>query len=154
VLDPRCPSAGDGGLELQRYLAETPGGRPIVFISGHATENEQTWAMMRGAVAFLRKPFSDQSLLEALDKATARRRVGFDTKTSRAQVCPLCHESARMPAILDRRDLRGPTVEMIKTLNHKWAEQDGLCERVLEVLCRSRASCRFFEKSGWAPRNE
>jgi CheY-like chemotaxis protein len=37
-------------------------GRPIVFISGHATESEQTSAMMRGAAAFLHKPFSDESL--------------------------------------------------------------------------------------------
>ena len=69
ILDVRLPAMG--GLELQRYLAERQPGRPVVFISGHATENEQTAAIKRGAVAFLRKPFSDKALLEAVRKAIA-----------------------------------------------------------------------------------
>ena len=63
ILDVRLP--GMGGLELQRRLAEM-GHPPIVFISGHATEKDQTWATRAGAVAFLRKPFSDDSLLNAV----------------------------------------------------------------------------------------
>ena len=70
ILDLRMP--GMGGLELQRRLAEMQRGRPIVFISGHATENEQTSTMMRGAVAFLRKPFSDESLLKEIRESIAR----------------------------------------------------------------------------------
>ena len=71
ILDVRLQ--GMGGLELQRRLAEM--GRehpPIVFISGHATEKEQTWAATRGAVAFLRKPFSDELLLNAVRDSVAR----------------------------------------------------------------------------------
>jgi FixJ family two-component response regulator len=71
ILDVRLH--GMGGLELQRRLAEM--GRehpPIVFISGHATEKEQIWASTRGAVAFLRKPFSDESLLNAVRDSVAR----------------------------------------------------------------------------------
>lgn len=79
ILDVRMP--GMGGLELQRHLAEMQPGRPIVFISGHASENEQTSAMMRGAVAFLRKPFSDESLLKAISESIARGRAGFDQAT-------------------------------------------------------------------------
>src|ERR1700728_4815653 len=59
ILDVRLQ--GMGGLDLQRRLAEM--GRehpPVVFISGHAREKEQAWAATRGAVAFLRKPFSDE----------------------------------------------------------------------------------------------
>jgi FixJ family two-component response regulator len=52
ILDVRLPAMS--GLELQRYLVETEHARPIVFISGHATENEQAWAMMKGAAVFLR----------------------------------------------------------------------------------------------------
>jgi FixJ family two-component response regulator len=78
ILDVRLN--GMGGLELQRRLAEL--GRehpPIVFISGHATEKEQTWAAAKGAVAFLRKPFSDESLLKAVGDSVARMRPGSRT---------------------------------------------------------------------------
>jgi FixJ family two-component response regulator len=79
ILDVRLP--GMGGLELQRYLAEKQRPRSIILISGHATENEETWAMMKGAVAFLRKPFSDESLLNAVRESLARGRSGFEPET-------------------------------------------------------------------------
>lgn len=69
ILDVRLPAMS--GLELQRYLADQQPDRPIVFISGKATENERTWASLKGAVAFLTKPFSAQSLLQAVHKAVA-----------------------------------------------------------------------------------
>ena len=74
ILDVRLD--GMGGLELQRRLTEM--GRehpPIVFISGHATEKEQAWAATAGAVAFLRKPFSDELLLKAVRDSVARARA-------------------------------------------------------------------------------
>ena len=63
ILDLRLP--GMSGLELQRKLSEMSH-PPIVFISGHAAEKDQRWAMQKGAIAFLRKPFSDEALLEAV----------------------------------------------------------------------------------------
>jgi len=74
ILDVRLN--GMGGLELQRRLTEL--GRehpPIVFISGHATEKDQAWATRAGAVAFLRKPFSDESLMNAVRESVARTRA-------------------------------------------------------------------------------
>ena len=73
ILDVRLPAMD--GMGLQRYLSDHQPARPIIFISGHATENEQTWATMRGAVAFLRKPFSDELLLKAVGEAIARSRA-------------------------------------------------------------------------------
>jgi FixJ family two-component response regulator len=70
ILDVRLP--GMSGLELQRRLAEVQRERSVVFISGHATGNEQKLALMTGAVAFLRKPFDDESLLEAVRESIAR----------------------------------------------------------------------------------
>ena len=133
ILDVRLP--GMGGLELQRHLTEMQVGRPIVFISGHATESEQASAMMRGAVAFLHKPFSDESLLKAIRESIARGRAGLDLdpEMPRNQVCPLCHDSARVAEIPGRlmreHDDHASTVEMIKALNPEWAEQNGLCQR-------------------------
>ena len=69
ILDVRLQ--GMSGLELQRHLEEVQRERSVVFISGHATGNEQTWALMSGAVDFLRKPFSDKALLEAVREAIA-----------------------------------------------------------------------------------
>jgi FixJ family two-component response regulator len=134
ILDVRLPAMG--GLELQRYLAESQREQPIVFISGHASENEQTWAMMRGAVAFLRKPFTDDMLLNAIRQSIARGRAGLrlDSEMPRDEICPLCHELAPLSKIPGRflhehDDLRAPAVEMIKTLNPEWGGQDGLCHR-------------------------
>ena len=111
-------------------------GSSLVINSGHASENEQTGAMMSGAVAFLNKPFSDESLLKAVREPIARGRASFDLRPEMPgdQVCPLCHDSARVAEIPGRlmrehADLHASTVEMIKTLNAEWVEQDGLCQR-------------------------
>jgi FixJ family two-component response regulator len=135
ILDVRLPAMG--GLELQRYLADQQPARPIVFISGQATENEQTWAMMKGAVAFLPKPFSDESLLHAVRLAVARESGRFDADRPPNKVCPLCRESAQVAAvpshlIVDHIDLRMPAVRMIQTLNPTWSENEGLCYRCWE----------------------
>jgi CheY-like chemotaxis protein len=134
ILDVRLP--GMGGLELQRYLAERKCECPIIFISGHATENEQTWATMRGAVAFLRKPFSDQSLLNAVRKSIARGCDGLGRRAEMPwnQVCPLCHESAPVAGVLGRfmhewDALHASTVEVVKARNPEWGEQHGVCEQ-------------------------
>jgi len=75
ILDVRLP--GMGGLELQRRLSELePGRPPIVFISGHATDKDETWATLEGAVAFLRKPFSDDALLGAVEESIKRGSAG------------------------------------------------------------------------------
>ena len=133
ILDVRLP--GMGGLELQRRLTEMePGRPPIVFISGHATEKDQTWATRSGAVAFLHKPFSDESLLNAVRESIDRGRALAGAGTRRKQVCPLCHDVAElggMPHGLEHEDehLRGTAVEVIKTVIPGWKEEDGLCER-------------------------
>jgi CheY-like chemotaxis protein len=134
ILDVRLP--GMGGLELQRHLAGKEPGRGVVFVSGHATENEETWSMMRGAVAFLRKPFSDESLLNAVGAGIARRRGGLkkNDRNQRSLACPLCHEPfplAELPGHIhcEGTSIRDYTIEMIKKLNPKWVEADGSCER-------------------------
>ena len=71
ILDLRLP--GMSGLDLQRKLSEMTH-PPIVFISGHAADKDQRWAMQKGAIAFLRKPFSDEALLDAVQECIARGR--------------------------------------------------------------------------------
>ncbi|MBV8098203.1 MAG: response regulator [Verrucomicrobia bacterium] len=71
ILDLRMP--GIDGLELQRNLASANKQVPIIFISARATEHERTEAIAGGAVDFLRKPFSEEELFNAIQRALGQR---------------------------------------------------------------------------------
>jgi FixJ family two-component response regulator len=71
ILDVRMP--GMQGLELQRRLAVVRDHPPIVFITGHGDHDVSAEALRNGAVALLRKPFSQESLLDAVRSALASR---------------------------------------------------------------------------------
>jgi FixJ family two-component response regulator len=64
IVDVRMP--GMNGLELQRQLAADGSRVPIIFITAHGDEIARAQALRAGAVAFLRKPFSEQALLDAV----------------------------------------------------------------------------------------
>lgn len=74
VVDVRLP--GLSGLNLQRELSERKIDIPIVFVTGHGDIPMTVQAMKAGAVEFLTKPFRDQDLLEAIEHATERDRLG------------------------------------------------------------------------------
>lgn len=67
VLDVRMP--GMTGLELQQRLAATQPGLPVVLITAYASDALRRQALAAGASAFLRKPFEDCELLEAVTRA-------------------------------------------------------------------------------------
>lgn len=73
VLDVRMP--GLSGMDLQRDLAAADLRIPIVFITGHGDVRMSVEAMKAGAVEFLTKPFRDQELLDAVQKAIELDRV-------------------------------------------------------------------------------
>lgn len=70
ILDVSMP--GIGGLELQQRLAAANVHTPIVFITANADQDVSAEALRDGAVAFLRKPFNQESLLGALRSALAQ----------------------------------------------------------------------------------
>jgi FixJ family two-component response regulator len=70
ILDVRLP--GLSGLDLQRELSETESPIPIVFITGHGDVPMSVQAMKAGAVDFLMKPFRDEQLLDAVERAIER----------------------------------------------------------------------------------
>jgi FixJ family two-component response regulator len=70
ILDLRMP--GVDGLELQRNLESANQRIPIIFVSGQASEDERKQAIAGGAVDFLRKPFSEDALLKAIQAALNR----------------------------------------------------------------------------------
>lgn len=65
ILDIRMP--GLNGLGLQAQLAVLNYKLPIIFITAFDNPQDRKRAMDAGAVAFLRKPLSDQALLDALE---------------------------------------------------------------------------------------
>jgi FixJ family two-component response regulator len=69
ILDLRMP--GMGGLELQRRLAAEKVGTPIIFITAQGEQEVFAALLKGGAVAVLRKPFEQESLLGALRSALA-----------------------------------------------------------------------------------
>ncbi len=70
ILDLRMP--GMNGLELQRRLAQNRNGIPVIFLSAHASEEDERAALQAGAVQFLRKPISKEALLSAIRDALKR----------------------------------------------------------------------------------
>jgi len=69
ILDIAMP--GMSGPDLQRELAQRHQKVPIIFITAHADQSVIPRLIEQGAVACLRKPFSDTALREALDAALA-----------------------------------------------------------------------------------
>ena len=67
VLDVRMPEIG--GLELQRRLTVNNHRIPIIFITAYDTDDICSQAFRAGAAGFLGKPFSQQSLLQAVRSA-------------------------------------------------------------------------------------
>ena len=73
VLDVRLP--GRTGLELQQMLADQGFSIPIIFVTGQGDIRMSVQAMKAGAVEFLTKPFKDQDLLGAIERAIAGDRA-------------------------------------------------------------------------------
>jgi two-component system, LuxR family, response regulator FixJ len=72
VLDIRMP--GISGLDLQEQLAARHSDLPVVVVTGHGDDEVRQRALENGAIAILDKPFDDQSLLDAVERAMTRGR--------------------------------------------------------------------------------
>lgn len=65
VLDVQMP--GLNGLEIQRRLGASA--IPVIFITAHDEAGVREQALAAGAAAYLRKPFNDEVLIEAVRTA-------------------------------------------------------------------------------------
>jgi FixJ family two-component response regulator len=84
VLDVRLP--GLSGLDLQRELAANDIQLPIIFITGYGDIPMSVTAMKAGALEFLTKPFRDQDLLDAIQKALERDRGAWRQRMETAEL--------------------------------------------------------------------
>ena len=74
IADIQMP--GMSGLDLQRELAKTRPGLPIVFITAFPEERIRQQAMAGGAAGLLAKPYDGEMLIECIEKALARKPRG------------------------------------------------------------------------------
>jgi signal transduction histidine kinase len=93
VLDVHLP--GLSGLDLQKRMAEIAMEIPTIFISGHADIPMSVHAMKAGATEFLIKPFRDQDLIDAIQRAIQRDQAG------RRRVTKLTEASEALRRCLD-----------------------------------------------------
>jgi FixJ family two-component response regulator len=71
ILDVFMPSIG--GFELQRRLVARNFRIPIIFITSFDSDDVRLQALQAGAVGFLGKPFSQESLFQAVRSALANQ---------------------------------------------------------------------------------
>jgi len=69
---------GMNGLEVQRALNEKGARIPVIIMSAQRDEDVVRRALDQGALDFLRKPFSDDDLLNLVDQATSSGSAGPD----------------------------------------------------------------------------
>ena len=105
LLDIRMPRMS--GLELQRRLHTQPV-LPIVFMTGHGDVDQAVQALRGGAVDFLQKPFREQALLDALNRA-----VALSVQAQRQQA-----RQAQALEVLQRLSPRERDVARLLTLGH------------------------------------
>lgn len=67
VLDVQMP--GLNGLQVQEQLARNGHRIPIIFITAHDDAGVRDQALTAGALAFVRKPFNDELLIQTLNLA-------------------------------------------------------------------------------------
>ena len=67
ILDIRLP--GMDGFELQEHLAERGAEYSVIFITAHDNHEWRERGKKAGAVAYLSKPFPEQTLLDAIHLA-------------------------------------------------------------------------------------
>jgi FixJ family two-component response regulator len=74
IVDVRMPRIS--GLELQQQLNRGNCFIPLIFITAHGDDETRTQALRAGAVGFLDKPFSGETLLSAIQAALQSSREG------------------------------------------------------------------------------
>ena len=63
---------GVSGIEVRHRLVEAGISLPVIYITANDSQAIRAAAMKSGCIAYLQKPFLAKSLIEPIEKATAR----------------------------------------------------------------------------------
>ena len=124
VLDMSMP--GIDGLDLQRKLDEAGIPLPIIFITGHGTIPASVQAIKAGAIDFLTKPVSQDTLLRAVDAAIEKDRL------TRLRAAELARIRERLSA-LTPREREVLTYVVAGRVNKQIAAVLGTVEKTIKV---------------------
>jgi FixJ family two-component response regulator len=117
---------GLSGLDLQELLLDNGLDVPVVFISGRADVPASVRAMKGGAIDFLEKPFSEETLFGAVRSALDRDRERRASEAERADL------SARL-ATLSPREREVFDLVVAGRLNKQAAAELGILEGTIKV---------------------
>lgn len=104
VVDIRMP--GMSGLDLQAALAGHPAAMPVIIITGHGDIAAARQAFKAAAIDFLEKPFDDDALVEAIERAFAGSAEGRDDLAWPIQASLSAREREVMRHVVDGLDNR------------------------------------------------
>ena len=124
LTDVRMP--GLGGLELQARLLARGWQVPVVVITGHGDVPTAVQALKDGALDFLEKPFDDEQLLDAVQRALA---AGRALRTSQATT----EAAARRLATLTPREREVLDGLVAGHASKQIAQDLGASPRTIEV---------------------
>ncbi len=150
LLDVRMPHVS--GLDLHDALLARQVDIPIVYMSGHADVALAVQAMQKGAVTFLEKPFDDESLSTALERAfttapMARRAEPTATDSGQgADQDEAQREYFKRERSLTPRELEVLTLVSHGIYNKVIADRIGLSVKTVE-LYRARGLAKMRVRS-------
>lgn len=91
LVDMRMP--GLGGEEVLRRLQRLDSSVPVIVVTAHGTISGAVSAVRDGAFEYITKPFRNELLVNAVQRAVARRRVNhIDTAGVRAAIAAMMGE--------------------------------------------------------------
>ena len=104
VVDIRMP--GMSGLELQAALAGHPAALPVIIITGHGDIAAARQAFKAAAIDFLEKPFDDDALVQAIERAVGEAAGRRDAPAWPVQASLSAREREVMQFVIDGLDNR------------------------------------------------
>lgn len=84
VMDVRMP--GISGLDAQEEMDKREFNLPLIFITGHGDVPMAVKALKRGAFDFIEKPFNDQHLLDAVQRALKQNGESIELRNANESV--------------------------------------------------------------------